>query len=88
MSALTIALRQLSKTNMGGRGGGEVTILIITLHLLSKTNMRGREGEEGEYFCRLSLFTRFPKQIQSQKMSEILKMDYIKKNYLLSHDIR
>ena len=67
MSALTIALRQLSKTNMGGRGGGEVTILIITLHLLSKTNMRGREGEEGEYFCRLSLFTRFPKQIRFSK---------------------
>ena len=85
MSALTIALRQLSKTNMGGRGGGGSD---YSHHYSTPAFQNKYEGKEGEYFCRLSLFTRFPKQIRSQKMSEILKMDYIKKNYLLSHDIR
>ena len=72
MSALTIALRPLSKKNMGGRvggkvGGRKVTTLIITLHLLSKTNIRGGEGEESEYFYRLFPFTRFPKKIRFSK---------------------
>ena len=72
MSALTIALRPLSKKNMGGKvggkvGGKKVTTLIITLHLLSKTNMRVGEGEENEYFYRLFLFTRFQKQIRFSK---------------------